>query len=182
MKKKEKPYRIIGFVRSARDFQSLFFPHPPERMSVRGGGGGGGGKGNNGISTIPASSRKMVQSLKEIVNNLCTEQEIYFTLKECNMDPDEAVNRLLSQGPWLWLLSNLHLSLSLYLLLLSFLYIILIFLFFFLGHSCVFLISLTHTGVYHYHCVPLQIIAFFRFRINRYVSLFALIIVLLLPK
>ena len=113
MKKKEKPYRIIGFVRSARDFQSLFFPHPPERMSVRGGGGGGGGKGNNGISTIPASSRKMVQSLKEIVNNLCTEQEIYFTLKECNMDPDEAVNRLLSQGPWLWLLSNLHLSLSL---------------------------------------------------------------------
>ena len=129
MKKKEKPYRIIGFVRSARDFQSLFFPHPPERMSVRGGGGGGGGKGNNGISTIPASSRKMVQSLKEIVNNLCTEQEIYFTLKECNMDPDEAVNRLLSQGPWLWLLSNLHLYLSL--LLLSFLYIILIFLFFF---------------------------------------------------
>ncbi|KAK7840857.1 gbf-interacting protein 1 [Quercus suber] len=68
-------------------------------MSVRG-GGGGGGKGNNGISTIPASSRKMVQSLKEIVNNLCTEQEIYFTLKECNMDPDEAVNRLLSQDPF----------------------------------------------------------------------------------
>ena len=54
--------------------------------------------------------------------------------------------------------------------------------FFFLGHSCVFLISLTHTVVYHYHCVPLQIIAFLRFRINRYVSLFALIIVLLLPS
>ncbi|KAM3748572.1 hypothetical protein ACB098_05G118900 [Castanea mollissima] len=71
-------------------------------MSVRGGGGsvGGGGKGSNGISTIPASSRKMVQNLKEIVNNLCTEQEIYFTLKECNMDPDEAVNRLLSQDPF----------------------------------------------------------------------------------
>ena len=92
----------------------FILPQPPERMSVRAGGGGGGGKGNNGISTIPASSRKMVQSLKEIVNNLCTEQEIYFTLKECNMDPDEAVNRLLSQGPWLWLLSNLHLYLSIF--------------------------------------------------------------------
>lgn len=68
-------------------------------MSGRGGGGGGnGGKGNNGVSAIPAASRKMVQSLKEIVNN-CTELEIYAALKECNMDPNEAINRLLSQGP-----------------------------------------------------------------------------------
>ena len=73
-----------------------------ERMSGRGGGGGGGGvnnnngKGNTGISGIPAASRKMVQSLKEIVN--CPEPEIYAMLKECNMDPNEAVNRLLSQG------------------------------------------------------------------------------------
>ncbi|KAJ0960243.1 hypothetical protein J5N97_001918 [Dioscorea zingiberensis] len=44
---------------------------------------------------IPAGSRKMVQSLKEIVNN-CTEQEIYAMLKDCNMDPNEAVNRLLA--------------------------------------------------------------------------------------
>ena len=67
-------------------------------MSGRGGGGGGGsGKGSNGISAIPAASRKMVQSLKEIVNN-CTEQEIYASLKDCNMDPNEAVNRLLTQG------------------------------------------------------------------------------------
>uniref|UniRef100_A0A2N9EJG6 GBF-interacting protein 1 N-terminal domain-containing protein n=1 Tax=Fagus sylvatica TaxID=28930 RepID=A0A2N9EJG6_FAGSY len=65
-------------------------------MSVR---GGNSGKGNNGISSIPAASRKMVQSLKEIVSN-CTEQEIYATLKECNMDPDETVNRLLSQDPF----------------------------------------------------------------------------------
>ena len=73
-----------------------------EKMSVR---GGNSGKGNNGISSIPAASRKMVQSLKEIVSN-CTEQEIYATLKECNMDPDETVNRLLSQGP---IFSNLSL-------------------------------------------------------------------------
>ncbi|KAJ6893798.1 hypothetical protein NC652_027770 [Populus alba x Populus x berolinensis] len=74
-------------------------------MSGRGGGGGGGGgvnnnngKGNTGISGIPAASRKMVQSLKEIVN--CPEPEIYAMLKECNMDPNEAVNRLLSQDPF----------------------------------------------------------------------------------
>jgi len=68
-------------------------------MSGRGGGGGvnnNNGKGNTGISGIPAASRKMVQSLKEIVS--CPEPEIYAMLKECNMDPNEAVNRLLSQG------------------------------------------------------------------------------------
>ncbi|KAL4388797.1 hypothetical protein GQ457_09G003490 [Hibiscus cannabinus] len=75
-------------------------------MSGKGGGGGGGGnnglgKGNNnntGLSGIPPGSRKMVQSLKEIVN--CPEPEIYAVLKECNMDPNEAVNRLLSQDPF----------------------------------------------------------------------------------
>ncbi|KAJ3670794.1 hypothetical protein LUZ60_008220 [Juncus effusus] len=44
---------------------------------------------------IPAAARRMVQSLKEIVN--CPEAEIYATLKDCDMNPDEAVNRLLSQ-------------------------------------------------------------------------------------
>ncbi|XP_022715633.1 uncharacterized protein LOC111274899 isoform X2 [Durio zibethinus] len=70
-------------------------------MSGKGGGGGGNNgivKGNSGISSIPAGSRKMVQSLKEIVN--CPEPEIYAMLKECNMDPNEAVNRLLSQDPF----------------------------------------------------------------------------------
>ncbi|XP_011045309.1 PREDICTED: uncharacterized protein LOC105140253 isoform X2 [Populus euphratica] len=70
-------------------------------MSGRGGGGrvnNNNGKGNTGISGIPAASRKMVQSLKEIVN--CPEPEIYAMLKECNMDPNEAVNRLLSQDPF----------------------------------------------------------------------------------
>ncbi|KAI3456065.1 hypothetical protein Pfo_012728 [Paulownia fortunei] len=60
----------------------------------RGSGAGNGG----GVQPIPAGSRKMVQSLKEIVN--CSEAEIYATLKDCNMDPNEAVNRLLSQDPF----------------------------------------------------------------------------------
>ncbi|GAB4827278.1 hypothetical protein Ancab_034167 [Ancistrocladus abbreviatus] len=79
-------------------------------MSASRGGGGGGnnvvnGKGNmnnitnnNGVASIPVASKKMVQSLKEIVN--CPELEIYAMLKECNMDPNEAVNRLLSQDPF----------------------------------------------------------------------------------
>ncbi|TQE03351.1 hypothetical protein C1H46_011002 [Malus baccata] len=45
-----------------------------ERISRRGGGRvASNGKGNNGISGILVGSRKMVQSLKEIVNN-CTEK------------------------------------------------------------------------------------------------------------
>lgn len=54
------------------------------------------GNSGNGVQAIPAGSRKMVLSLKEIVN--CPEAEIYATLKDCNMDPNEAVHRLLSQG------------------------------------------------------------------------------------
>jgi len=34
--------------------------------------------------------------MKEIVN--CSEQEIYAMLVECNMNADEAITRLLSQG------------------------------------------------------------------------------------
>lgn len=71
-----------------------------DRMSGRGGGGmnGKGSNNNGGVSAIPAASRKMVQSLKEIVN--CPEHEIYAMLKECNMDPNDAVHRLLSQDPF----------------------------------------------------------------------------------
>ncbi|KAH0868244.1 hypothetical protein HID58_075266 [Brassica napus] len=57
--------------------------------------GGGGRKGNN---DIPSGCRKIVESLKEIVNS--PEAEIYAMLKECNMDPNEAVHRLLSQDPF----------------------------------------------------------------------------------
>lgn len=69
-------------------------------MSSRSGNGGGG------VQSIPAASSKMVQSLKEIVN--CPESEIYAMLKECNMDPNEAVNRLLSQGLPRLLSMNIH--------------------------------------------------------------------------
>ncbi|CAN7127291.1 unnamed protein product [Brassica rapa subsp. narinosa] len=55
--------------------------------------GGGGGRND-----IPSGCRKIVQSLKEIVNS--PEAEIYAMLKECNMDPNEAVHRLLSQDPF----------------------------------------------------------------------------------
>ncbi|WOG85027.1 hypothetical protein DCAR_0104213 [Daucus carota subsp. sativus] len=57
------------------------------------------GGNNGGVASIPAASRKMVMELKEIVNN-STEAEIYATLKDCHMDPNEAVNRLLSQDPF----------------------------------------------------------------------------------
>lgn len=61
-------------------------------MSGRRGGMGGGAVGVE----IPASTRKAVQSLKEIVGN--SEEEIYAMLKECNMDLNETVQRLLNQG------------------------------------------------------------------------------------
>ena len=65
---------------------------------MSGGGGGGGGGGARGPSgPVPASARKLVQGLKEIVNR--PDAEIYAALRECDMDPDEAVSRLLSQGP-----------------------------------------------------------------------------------
>ncbi|KAL1200684.1 GBF-interacting protein 1 [Cardamine amara subsp. amara] len=60
-----------------------------------GGRGGGIGGVSNANAGVPASKRKVVQSLKEIVN--CSELEIYAMLVECDMDPDEAVSRLLSQ-------------------------------------------------------------------------------------
>ncbi|KAK7303497.1 hypothetical protein RJT34_14404 [Clitoria ternatea] len=68
-------------------------------MSGKGGGGHNNGGGKALSATIPASSRKMVQSLKEIVSNF-PDHEIYAMLKDCNMDPNEAVSRLLSQDPF----------------------------------------------------------------------------------
>ncbi|KAF7113083.1 hypothetical protein RHSIM_RhsimUnG0162600 [Rhododendron simsii] len=56
---------------------------------------GRGGNGGVGVQLLPAASRKMVQSLKEIVN--CPESEIYAMLKESNIDPNVTVNRLLSE-------------------------------------------------------------------------------------
>ncbi|KAE9598411.1 putative GBF-interacting protein [Lupinus albus] len=46
-------------------------------------------------NSVPEIAKKVVRNLKEIVNG--TEQEIYAVLKECDMDPNRAVERLLAQ-------------------------------------------------------------------------------------
>ncbi|KAG8069293.1 hypothetical protein GUJ93_ZPchr0005g14497 [Zizania palustris] len=48
-------------------------------------------------ATIPPASRKLVQDLMGILADR-SEAEIYATLLECGMDPDVAVERLISQG------------------------------------------------------------------------------------
>lgn len=53
-------------------------------------------KNGVGVLQLPQETKKVVKNLKEIVN--CSESEIYAALKECNMDPNEAVQRLLSLG------------------------------------------------------------------------------------
>ncbi|XP_062105749.1 uncharacterized protein LOC133817290 isoform X2 [Humulus lupulus] len=53
-------------------------------------------KNGTGLGELSPATRKMIQNLKEIVSN-CPETEIYAVLRECNMDPDDAVHRLLSQ-------------------------------------------------------------------------------------
>jgi hypothetical protein len=58
--------------------------------------GGGGGVGGGGSVKIPPSAMEVVRSLKEIVEN--SDDEIYATLKECNMDLNETAQRLLNQG------------------------------------------------------------------------------------
>lgn len=75
---------------------------PWRRRSGRGHGRSRGGpagimsSGRGGAVEIPASTKKVVQSLKEIVTN--SDEEIYAMLKECNMDLNETVQRLLNQG------------------------------------------------------------------------------------
>ncbi|XP_020539508.1 uncharacterized protein LOC105646039 isoform X2 [Jatropha curcas] len=46
---------------------------------------------------IPPATEKMIQSIREIIDDNCTDTEIYSVLKECDMDPNDAVQRLLSQ-------------------------------------------------------------------------------------
>ncbi|GAU32925.1 hypothetical protein TSUD_152860 [Trifolium subterraneum] len=47
------------------------------------------------VKDLPKTAKNVVATVKEIVN--CTEQEIYDVLKDCNMDPNLAVEKLLSQ-------------------------------------------------------------------------------------
>ncbi|KAF7833509.1 GBF-interacting protein 1 [Senna tora] len=57
-----------------------------------------GERGGGAAQGMPAATKKVVQSLKEIANCTdCTDQEIYAVLEECDMDPGRAVERLLAQ-------------------------------------------------------------------------------------
>uniref|UniRef100_A0A1J3FRL8 GBF-interacting protein 1 N-terminal domain-containing protein n=1 Tax=Noccaea caerulescens TaxID=107243 RepID=A0A1J3FRL8_NOCCA len=50
--------------------------------------------------SIPASTRKMIQNIKETTAGNYSEDEIQAMLHECNMDPDETAQRLLLQDPF----------------------------------------------------------------------------------
>ncbi|XP_076894479.1 GBF-interacting protein 1-like isoform X1 [Bidens hawaiensis] len=50
--------------------------------------------------SIPHTLRKKIQNLKEITGNHHSEDEVYTMLKECNMDPNETAQKLLSQDPF----------------------------------------------------------------------------------
>ncbi|GMJ11582.1 hypothetical protein like AT3G07660 [Hibiscus trionum] len=66
-------------------------------MSSKGGGGGGGGGGVSEGSrvSIPDNAKKMIQSIREITGKQHSDEEIYATLKECSMDPNETAQKLL---------------------------------------------------------------------------------------
>lgn len=49
---------------------------------------------------IPAVLRKTIQSIKEIIAGTHSDDEIYATLKESNMDPNETAQKLLTQDPF----------------------------------------------------------------------------------
>ena len=50
-----------------------------------------------GRFVIPAKVKKVIQNIKEISGNH-DDEEVYYMLKECNMDPNETAQQLLSQG------------------------------------------------------------------------------------
>lgn len=53
-------------------------------------------------SSIPSNVRKTIQNIKEITGNH-SEEEIYATLKDCSMDPNETAQKLLLQGNFFYL-------------------------------------------------------------------------------
>lgn len=60
----------------------------------------GGAGGCSYRVLIPESIQRMVQHIKEIVV-LHSDEDVYAMLKECFMDPNEAVQKLLDLGIWL---------------------------------------------------------------------------------
>ena len=53
--------------------------------------------GGSGRVSIPIDIKKMIDDIKEITV-YPTEDEIYAMLKECSMDPNETIQKLLLQG------------------------------------------------------------------------------------
>lgn len=51
-----------------------------------------------GRVSIPAGARRTIADIKEIAGGH-TDEEVYAMLRECNMDPNETVQRLLLEGP-----------------------------------------------------------------------------------
>ncbi|KAI3786193.1 hypothetical protein L1987_45327 [Smallanthus sonchifolius] len=56
-------------------------------------------EGGNVTQNLSAGVRKTIQSIKEIVGNH-SDADIYVTLKETNMDPNETAQKLLNQDPF----------------------------------------------------------------------------------
>lgn len=56
-------------------------------------------EGGNTTQNLSAGVRKTIQSIKEIVGNH-SDADIYVTLKETNMDPNETAQKLLNQDPF----------------------------------------------------------------------------------
>ncbi|KAL0744168.1 hypothetical protein Bca4012_085681 [Brassica carinata] len=57
--------------------------------------------GSGARVSIPADTRKTIQNIKEITAGNYSEDEIHAMLLECNMNPDDAAQRLLLQDPFL---------------------------------------------------------------------------------
>lgn len=56
-----------------------------------------GSQVEGGTQILSAGVRKTIQSIKEIVGNH-SDIDIYWALKETNMDPNETAQKLLNQG------------------------------------------------------------------------------------
>lgn len=60
-------------------------------------GGHAASAGNN--AQIPSPVKKVIRNIREVISDQYNDSEIYAALRECDMDPNDAVQHLLSQGP-----------------------------------------------------------------------------------
>lgn len=59
--------------------------------------------GSGARVSIDADTRKTIQTIKEITAGNYSEDEIHAMLLECSMNPDEAAQRLLLQGIYIYI-------------------------------------------------------------------------------